>query len=536
MHHFIMARFAAAAVTLCLTAVAVAQTKQDRIGNDYLPADAVATVVLSISDTMASPAVEMYPTEVADAWCKQNFGVEARDIDQVKLVVAVPGPAGPLFGLVISLKTDLEVNNIDPSLIDRQSAVDIDGHMAYGLREMPDMVMCAKDPRTVLIASESYLASMLLAEKGVSNGALGKMAESTQHTGTLTALTLIEPMRPMINGLLQMQAEQIPPQFMKFTRIPNLIDAVMVRMDMQKPEEGMKVVMLAGDVAKAGECLDTLKEGMQLGQQLVLAQMNQVAADDLVGQATSQYMQRLSNHYVEMMTPEQEGRQLTIAADVSQNMATQGMLIGLLLPAVQAARQAARRMSSSNNLKQIALGMHNYHAAYKKLPQNITSEDGKPLLSWRVAILPFIEEYDLYKEFKLDEPWDSRHNIKLLDRMPAFFKHPGLVTAPGSTVYQRPVGKGFMSPDGELKFRDVTDGLANTIMGLESLGEDAVKWTKPEDIRLDNGAPLNALRDGKRKGFHVMMADGAVIFISNQIDPDLFKGLLTRSGRETLEF
>jgi len=82
----------------------------------------------------------------------------------------------------------------------------------------------------------------------------------------------------------------------------------------------------------------------------------------------------------------------------------------------------------------------------------------------------------------------------------------------------------------------VTDGLSNTIMGLESLGEDAVKWTKPEDIRLDNGAPLNALRDGKRKGFHVMMADGAVIFISNQIDPDLFKGLLTRSGRETLEF
>ena len=147
-----------------------------------------------------------------------------------------------------------------------------------------------------------------------------------------------------------------------------------------------------------------------------------------------------------------------------------------------------------------------------------------------------MDDYDLYKEFKLDEPWDSPHNIKLLDRMPAVFKHPELVTEPGTTVYQRPVGKGFMSPVGELKFRSVTDGLSNTIMGLESLGEDAVKWTKPEDIRLDNGAPLNALRDGTRKGFHVMMADGAVIFISNQIDPDLFKGMLTRSGRETLEF
>ena len=93
-----------------------------------------------------------------------------------------------------------------------------------------------------------------------------------------------------------------------------------------------------------------------------------------------------------------------------------------------------------------------------------------------------------------------------------------------------------MSPDGELKFRDVTDGLANTIMGLESLGEDAVKWTKPGDIRLDNGAPLNALQDGTREGFHVMMADGAVVFITNQIDPDLFKGLLTQSGAEDLGF
>ena len=536
MHHFVIARFAAVAATLCLTAVTTAQTKQDRIGNEYLPADAVATAVLSISDTMASPAVELYPTEVADAWCKQNFGVEARDIDQVKLVVGAPAPIGPMFGLVVSLKVDLDVKNINPSLVDMQRAVDFDGHMAYGLRAMPEMVMCVKAPRTVLIASESYLASMLLADKGAPNGALGRIAGSTQHTGTLTVLTVIEPLRPLIDGLVQMQAEQLPPQLMKLARIPNLIDAVLMRMDLQNSGDGMKVVMFAGDVAKADECLDTLKEGMQLGQQMFLAQMNQVAADDPVGQAAGQYMQRLSDHYVEMMTPEQEGRRLTITADVSQNMATQGVLIGLLLPAVQAAREAARRMSSSNNLKQIALAIHNHHAAYKKLPQNITSEDGKPLLSWRVAILPFVDEYELYKEFKLDEPWDSRHNIKLLGRMPAIFKHPGMVIAPGTTVFQRPVGKGLMSPDGELRFRDVTDGMSSTIMGLESLGKDAVKWTKPEDIRLDNGFPLNVLQDGTRQGFHVMLADGAVVFITNQIASALFKGLLTRSGGEGLDF
>lgn len=93
-----------------------------------------------------------------------------------------------------------------------------------------------------------------------------------------------------------------------------------------------------------------------------------------------------------------------------------------------------------------------------------------------------------------------------------------------------------MSPVGKLGFRDVTDGLSNTIMGIESLGEDAVKWTQPDDIRLDKEDPLKMLQDGTRQGFHVVLADGAVVFIANQIDPVLFKGMLTRNGRERLEF
>ena len=92
-----------------------------------------------------------------------------------------------------------------------------------------------------------------------------------------------------------------------------------------------------------------------------------------------------------------------------------------------------------------------------------------------------------------------------------------------------------MSPDRELKFRDITDGLSNTIMGLETLGEDAVKWTKPEDIRLDVASPFGALQDGIRDGFYVMLADGAVTFLSNQIKPELFKGLLTRNGAEVIQ-
>ena len=89
----------------------------------------------------------------------------------------------------------------------------------------------------------------------------------------------------------------------------------------------------------------------------------------------------------------------------------QGELLGMQLPAVQAARSAAKRATSTNNLKQLSLAMHNYANVHRYFPrQAIYSKDGKPLLSWRVALLPYLEQMPLYNKFKLDEPWDSPHN------------------------------------------------------------------------------------------------------------------------------
>ena len=85
----------------------------------------------------------------------------------------------------------------------------------------------------------------------------------------------------------------------------------------------------------------------------------------------------------------------------------------------------AARSQCINNLKQIGLAMHNYHAMHKTFPPAYTVDKaGKPLLSWRVLILPYLEQDALYKEFHLDEPWDSEHNRALIDRMPATYRCP----------------------------------------------------------------------------------------------------------------
>src|SRR5262249_6139038 len=155
--------------------------------------------------------------------------------------------------------------------------------------------------------------------------------------------------------------------------------------------------------------------------------------------------------------------------------------LALLSKAAEKVRLAAARMQSANNLKQITLALHNYESAYGRLPAHaIYSKDGKALLSWRVAILPFIEQDALYKKFKLDEPWDSPHNKKLIPLMPPIYKPVrGKATEKFGTFYQVFFGNGaiFEGKSG-IRITDIFDGTSNTIMVAEA-GKDVI-WSKPE--------------------------------------------------------
>ena len=213
-----------------------------------------------------------------------------------------------------------------------------------------------------------------------------------------------------------------------------------------------------------------------------------------------------------------------------------GVLVALLLPAVQAAREAARRAQCTNNLKQILLAFHNYVSANNAFPRDYTDKDGKPLLSWRVAILPYLEQGDLYNKFKLDEPWDSPNNKPLLKEMPQVFMCPDRTKAePFTTTYRGFSGPGAMfETDKNITFADVTDGTSNTIAVAES--KDAVPWTKPDDLPFDPQAAPSLFGAGSPHpgGFNCGFADGSVRFIKNSISVIVFKALITRAGGEVI--
>ena len=196
----------------------------------------------------------------------------------------------------------------------------------------------------------------------------------------------------------------------------------------------------------------------------------------------------------------------------------------------------AEHQRSQNNLKQIGLAFHNYHDTLGNLPNNTYTKDGKGLLSWRVLILPYIEQEQLYKQFKLDEAWDSDNNKPLIAKMPKLYAPIRVKGKEGETFYRGFAGKGALfGPDAGkgLKLSSITDGTSNT--GLVFEAGEAATWTKPDDMAFDLKKPLpklGGLFDGRS---NVVMCDGSVRRLKKDPDETELKKLIGYGDGEVLD-
>jgi hypothetical protein len=183
------------------------------------------------------------------------------------------------------------------------------------------------------------------------------------------------------------------------------------------------------------------------------------------------------------------------------------------------------RSHLTNDLKQMVLAYHNYDVANGHAVAAITDGGGKPLLSWRVALLPYLEQDHVYRQFKLDEPWDSADNKKLIDKMPKIYAIDGVTTKIGQTHYRTFVGpKAPWAFDRHGKIGDIVDGTSNTVLFVQA--KEPVIWTKPEELLADGKQEIKSrllFREGRTI---VGMADGSVRFIRNSVKDDVWKLLI----------
>jgi len=244
----------------------------------------------------------------------------------------------------------------------------------------------------------------------------------------------------------------------------------------------------------------------------------------------------IAEEVMQSMKVTRDGKKVSInAAGDGDSVAA---LTALLLPALHSARESARRAQGRSNLKQIMLTLHNYHQSNGSFPPAVlTGPDGKTKYSWRVALLPYMDQHQLYEAYDRNEPWDGPNNRKLLGQIPAVLRSAKEPQGSPNTSYFALVGEhtGFGNTPGTgRKTQDFTDGLSRTLMVFETKLD--VPWTKPEDIPYSADEPLPKFGGLHDFGFQVGLADGAVRFVSENIDLTVLRELITCDGGEVVNF
>lgn len=214
-----------------------------------------------------------------------------------------------------------------------------------------------------------------------------------------------------------------------------------------------------------------------------------------------------------------------------------GILVALLLPAVSAARNAARLMAASNNLRMVGLGLQQYHTTYMRFPAaTVTDASGNPIWGWRVAVLPFIEGQSTWDQWQQDQSWNSPANASLSMPMPGAFSTPGEESPTNDQTHifavRHPLS--VMSGPSGVRMRDIADGVSSTILAVY-LPERTTTWTAPEDITL---AELQSelARASPSNQVLVLFVDGAVRRFAEPLDAATVEAMVTCAAGDVVNF
>jgi prepilin-type processing-associated H-X9-DG protein len=504
--------------------------------------DSCVMIALRPAQILSSQAASLYPVEVLQAAALRNTGLDPLLVDQLVVCMTPPMAGPPSFSVAAQFKAPFE---LPPSEMTKHTQPGTLEGKAY-LRSPEPLrpSFFQPDDRTLVASPDALLRQLAANDQAPPADSLpGRFAQAWQGDDLLVMVDL-EPLRPMVQAILSQ--ERIPAEMAKLTNIPNLLKTIELRLNVTRPG-ATELIATANNEADAEQITNLFDDIKQVLMAQALAEARRVlASDDPIEQATGRYMQRMAKLADERVQLDREGhRFVLVRADVHSSSGNQflsmymsGVLVALLLPAIQAARAAARRNSSLNNMKQLMLGLMNYESVQKHFPAHANySEDGKPLLSWRVHILPYMEHQALYEQFHLDEPWDSPHNLTLIPLMPGIFLDPAsqLSSADGRTHYLGVGGASrlFDGTEQGRKLTQITDGTSATMALVQVDDERAVEWTKPEDWESGAANPLAGL-GGLHPGgmFGVAFCDGSVRYFGVGIDPATLKAMETVDGGE----
>jgi prepilin-type processing-associated H-X9-DG protein len=514
----------------------------------FLPADARMVVAVRPGGLLGRRDIRMLLDSIHHGpMGGDRLPVAPEDVEQL-LVFWESGPAeggpghgGPMLshpsGFVVRLNKPQDWKALLSKLVGpRLAEARHDGQAYFRLEDHGPMSwgVYAPDDRTVVAAEEVVLRDLIAernapaprhpwdeAWKKVTKGQV-MMALDTRWLRRLIGRA--QPGRP--HGEM-VALETFAPLYEK-------ADSYAASLDVTDRSLAIDLAAESGSAENAKAVADTLQAVLTLGKNALQGLRRDLVHPGSINEAHEWLLQSADSLLARTKVETTEGS-VRMHGEASVDLA-EG--IRLLVPAVSSARVAARRAQSANNLKQIGLAFHNYNFSTKHFPAAVNrgGKDKSIPYSWRVAILPYIEQQELYNEYNFDEPWDGPNNRKLIDKMPTVYASPVPDGSPSSRshtsyfVFTGPsttVGAGD-----EPEIQKITDGTSNTFLAVEAKRD--IPWTKPEDIPFDPKAPLPELGGFTPDGFNAAFCDGSVRYIKKSINPMTLKALITRDGGEVV--
>jgi hypothetical protein len=528
-----------------------------------IPDDAWAFVTLRGADLWeCRPLKELRESQLPDTLAEalqaaekelKETGFAIPEIERVNIVVV--GPPAPGIVKILAMTRPCSRDQM-LKLIGHPIRETLRGKVAFYTH--PDgagEAMCFADERTVLLGSAKTLQRCLEQAQQAHSGPPAEALKLAAEKRSVVGFGNIQLVRELAEQLLQQAEAKLdalahdPGAFPGGEQVANrirrlppalrpLLPATCATMTVDRCDDGCADLRLIfANEAQTNQGEGAIKQLGTLLRDLIPRLRQSLAADmgkdfeDSWGGILLLFSKRVMDD-PRGVSLKRDGRTLSVEVRLDPVLTT---LIELRPRFAAKVSEAADRVKSSNNLKQIALAMHIYHDRKGRLPAaGIYDSAGKPLLSWRVAILPDIDEEALYKEFKLDQPWDSPHNKKLLARMPKVYAPVrGASLPPYSTYYHVFHGKGaaFEGKEGT-RFDDFPDGLANTLLVVEA--GDPAPWTQPKDLAYSPDGPLPRLNGPFKSIVLSAFADGSVRMIQNSMSESLWRALITRNGGEVI--
>ncbi|RCS41421.1 DUF1559 domain-containing protein [Bremerella cremea] len=501
--------------------------------------------------------MEGQPVEVITAFGQKYGGVDPMKFTSLTFVLTFPVEMSEEPKLLAIVKTaetlheetffagiDEIAEHVIPQEDVAKAAPQLRGKVFLDNRlPIPVLASHLIDEHTFLVGDERFVVPV------VQEGAVEKVAVLTQQFATvpehvdLAAVVKLAPIRQKIEKFgfpFPKKFEQAPYDAESVSVQLSLVDRIQANLQIEAVDE-------AASKRLEKLLLSILDEGKQ---SLFNSVHEMQASDDKLTVAMGKYQQRILTTWFQTLIPTREGKKLHLqlppegADTTEQHAILTGAITALLIPALDRTREAAQHVRSQINMRLITTAMLQYSITFGALPaQASTDDNGKKLLSWRVHLLPYLDEEELYDQFHLDEPWDSEHNKKLISQMPATYRDPSSKAPKFYTTYLVPLGKdmAFEQPTKEtqaksplgLKFASFTDGIDQTIMLVNAEDEAAVPWTKPADLEVDRSDAWKHLRNVRIFALQVGYADGAQDFISPKQSNEFILSLLLRNDGQS---